>query len=684
VVRNPLHDRSLSRLAAWAAGGVVAAALAVVTLHALFGLGTPRYSYFIENWAYNFVTVSAGLAILGRSLVERRQRIAWGLIGLGVLGWATGDVYWTVHLGKLANPPFPSIDDAFYLAGYVLVLAGVIAYVRARVGSRSALIWTDVAMGAFCVAALGTSLLLDYVIANTAGSASEVAVAVAYPLFDVATLAVAIVAVVLTAWRPGRGLALVAAGLISMAFGDGMYTYASLAGSYSDADWYVFLWPLGATLIALGALQPEPKRRLRSADGGWNDFASPMVFALAILGLMMLQRQDVDQPVVVGLTAATLIVLLVRLTLTFVQNRRLVVELETDSLTGLFNRSKLLFDLDRFFASEERGPHLLAILDLDGFKSYNDAFGHPAGDRLLIRLGHQLAQAIRDRGRAYRMGGDEFALFIAGDGDDAHEAVRRATVALSERGEGFEVTCSAGSTVIPREAGSRPAAVQLADQRMYAEKDSRRPSAGVEAEAVLLNVVNQRTPELGKHGSAVSALAEAVGELLDLSPGELATLKRASELHDVGKVAIPDAILSKPGALDEEEWEFMKQHTILGERIVAAAPSLASVASLIRSSHERWDGSGYPDGLAGTEIPLAARIIFACDAFDAITSERPYSPKRSRAAARAELRAGAGTQFDPQVVRALERVLSPAAVEYTEAPQVVAQGALQRSATSRV
>jgi diguanylate cyclase (GGDEF)-like protein len=380
------------------------------------------------------------------------------------------------------------------------------------------------------------------------------------------------------------------------------------------------------------------------------------------------------------LTVATLIAVVLRLALTFVQNHHLVVELETDSLTGLFNRGKLIYDLDRLLSANPPDPHLLTILDLDGFKAYNDAFGHPAGDALLVRLGHQLADAVGESGRAYRMGGDEFAMLIPGTADEGSAPVEAGVAALSERGEGFRVSCSYGSAQLPEESGDRSSALQLADQRMYGQKDSRRPTAGGEVEAVLIRVLNQRAPELGEHGNAVKAMALAVGQDIGLPPGELAALSRASELHDVGKIAIPDAILNKPTPLDDEEWEFMRQHTILGERIVSAATSLASVGRLIRASHERWDGRGYPDGLTGEEIPLAARIIFVCDAYDAITAERPYSPARGPETALEELRRNAGTQFDPQVVASLERVLRTTPADRLDVPQPLGS----RSATSRV
>jgi two-component system, cell cycle response regulator len=535
-------------------------------------------------------------------------------------------------------------------------------------------------MGALCVAAIGSSLLMDYVLANTSGTPLQIAVAVAYPVLDLVILAVAAGAVALTGWRPGRALGLIAVGVACTAIGDGVYTYQSLAGTYTAAAWNNFLWPLATVLIAAAALQLSPRHRETAAPEGWRAFASPTIFALGVFALLLLQRQEMNEPAIAALTIATLVAVVVRIVLTFAQNHRLVVQLETDPLTGLSNRGKLVYDLDRLLNADEPEPHLLAILDLDGFKAYNDAFGHPAGDALLVRLGHQLAAAVGDRGRAYRMGGDEFAMLIPGDAAEAASAIEAGAAALSEHGEGFEITCSSGLAELPAEASDRSNALQLADQRMYGQKDSRRPSAGGEVEAVLIRVLNQRAPELGEHGDAVKSLAVAVGEDMGLPPGELAALSRASELHDVGKIAIPDAILNKPTPLNDDEWEFMRQHTILGERIVSAAPSLASVGRLIRASHERWDGAGYPDRLSGESIPLSARIIFACDAYDAITAERPYSPARGPETALEELRRNAGTQFDPEVVASVERVLRTAPPEELDVPQP----AVSRSATSKV
>jgi HD-GYP domain-containing protein (c-di-GMP phosphodiesterase class II) len=220
----------------------------------------------------------------------------------------------------------------------------------------------------------------------------------------------------------------------------------------------------------------------------------------------------------------------------------------------------------------------------------------------------------------------------------AAELVAAAEEALSEHGEGFTITASHGTVTLPREASDPTQALHLADQRMYARKNSRDDSAGRQTTDVLTRVLAERYPHLGEHGDDVTNLCRAVAEALGLPDNERGPLLQAAALHDIGKAAVPDAILDKPGPLDDEEWEFMRQHTVIGERILGVAPSLGRAAELVRASHEHFDGTGYPDGLAGEEIPLAARIIAVCDAYDALT----------------ELEQFAGTQFDPAVVAVFE------------------------------
>jgi two-component system cell cycle response regulator len=233
----------------------------------------------------------------------------------------------------------------------------------------------------------------------------------------------------------------------------------------------------------------------------------------------------------------------------------------------------------------------------------------------------------------------------------ADKLLARTRTALTEAGQGFLVTASHGMVFIPSEANDPALAMQIADQRLYGSKGSRRRNAvNQQTRDVLLQVLHERQPELHDRMHEVAELALAVGRKMSLLPEELDEMARAAELHDVGKMAVPDEILNKPGPLDRVEMGFIRQHTIVGERILAAAPSLSPVARIVRASHERWDGSGYPDGLKGEEIPLAARIVAACDAYHAMTSDRPYQAAVPHEAALAELRRCAGSHFDPAVV----------------------------------
>jgi diguanylate cyclase (GGDEF)-like protein len=328
----------------------------------------------------------------------------------------------------------------------------------------------------------------------------------------------------------------------------------------------------------------------------------------------------------------------------------------TDDLTGLGNRRRLLADLERAIAEgTDHSPAVLAMFDLDGFKAYNDTHGHPAGDALLARLGARLAATFAGSGAAYRLGGDEFCVLKHGSPAELEEAIRQALDALTE--EHAEIRSSCGFALLPREARDASSALRIVDQRMYAQKDNHRVSAKRQARDLLLAVVDQHAPELRPHSDWVADLARSVADHLAIDPEAIDDIVLAADLHDIGKVVIPSSILHKPGPLDKAEWEVMRRHTVTGESILMSAPALRGVAKIVRSTHERVDGGGYPDGLEGDQIPLGARIIAVCDAFDAMTSDRAYRRAMPREDAIAELEAASGTQFDPFVVAAARAVL---------------------------
>ncbi|MBV9802051.1 MAG: diguanylate cyclase [Solirubrobacterales bacterium] len=342
-----------------------------------------------------------------------------------------------------------------------------------------------------------------------------------------------------------------------------------------------------------------------------------------------------------------------------IDNQLIRQEAMTDPLTGLGNRRRLTSDLRA--ALEDRagdaGSSLLLLFDLDGFKAYNDTFGHLAGDELLARLGARLRRAVDGFGRAYRLGGDEFCAHLDLSGIDPHALISTAARALTESGPEFTIRASLGVVLLPQEASDTSLALRLADERMYAHKRRRSTGAGGQASEVLLRAMRAKQPALDQHAGDVARLAARVARRLQVNGEALDEVFRAAQLHDIGKVGIPDAILNKCGGLSDSEWEFVRNHTLLGERILHGAPALRPIARLVRASHERWDGSGYPDRLRGEEIPLGARIVSVCDAYEAMISDRAYRAAVPHEVACQELRRCAGAQFDPAVVDAFLAVV---------------------------
>jgi diguanylate cyclase (GGDEF)-like protein len=326
-----------------------------------------------------------------------------------------------------------------------------------------------------------------------------------------------------------------------------------------------------------------------------------------------------------------------------------------DVLTGLPNRRQLLADLAHVI--DEQYPVALIFFDLDGFKTYNDRFGHSQGDLLLARLGKRMAVAATEGG-AYRLGGDEFCALVH-DNQHLPASLTGLLAALREERDSFEVSASYGLVHLPAEAHSVTNALRTADVRMYENKGAGRKSAAQQTTHLAVSVVAEYDRGLHEHADGVAETADAVGRRLNLDDIQLADVWRVAQLHDIGKVGLPRTILDKAGALDPDELEFIWQHTIIGDRILASAPALKHIAQMVRSSHERYDGMGYPDQLAGEAIPLISRIVFVCDSFDAMTHDRPYRATRSAQQARAEIRRGSGTQFDPDVVDAFLAATAP-------------------------
>ena len=644
--------RLLQRAFAVALGAALLAHAALMT----FG-GIADDTGILAHSLYNGLLIAAALICLARAIVVPAGRAPWLLIGIGLLCGSAADLYYTVALGDRDAPPVPSLADAGWLAFYPTSFVAVWMLLRARRAYARASLWLDGLLGALAVAAVVAALMFDSIASAGTGGFAAVATNLSYPIGDLLLLSTVIGAIALTGWRPGRMWALLGSGLALSAIADSIYLYETALGTYADGTILETFWPLSALLMAAAAWCPDGTSR-NEAQAGWRVLLMPAILMTIAPVLLFIDHFHRLSTLAVLLATAAVAVGIVRMALTFRDNLRMLAgsrhEAMTDALTGLYNRRRLIADLEVALSPDATTPAVLALFDLNGFKSYNDTYGHPAGDQLLARLGGRLQAAVAGHGTAYRIGGDEFCVVVpAGAGAVGDVAVAAAAAALAEHGEGFAITASYGAVAMPSEAAETSEILQLADRRMYAHKGgSTRASAGRQTRDVLLSAMRERQPDLHEQLHDVAELAREVGRELRLDPERLDELMRAAELHDLGKVAIPDAILNKPGPLDDAEWEFMRRHTIVGERILAAAPAMAQVAALVRSSHERWDGGGYPDGLRGDEIPLGSRVVAVCDAFHAMTSDRPYRAGIGVDAALAELRACAGTQFDPSVIDA--------------------------------
>jgi two-component system, cell cycle response regulator len=636
-------------------------ALTVLYLAFLAGLPVAGADAWFGRWYGLILEFGAVAALVFRVLFVREERCIWALVALGAFFWTSGDLYFRMALFDIEVTPVPSLADVGWLAFYPPAYAALVLLVRARVKAVRATLWVDGVIGGLAVASIAAAVVFDAVLGSVGGKSAVVATGLAYPLADMLLVALVLGGLYMSRRSLDRTWLWLAAGCVIFAVADSIYLVQTARESYTPGGVLDAGWSIALLTMAFAAWRPAGRTEGTEREG-WATIAMPIGAAIVALAVIDYDHFLRTNLLALLLATACLGGVLARLVLTFAQNLRMLAtsreEATTDVLTGLGNRRLLERDLARAEVQIAGGQRVLLVLfDLNGFKQYNDSFGHPAGDALLVRLGENLRRAMAARGSAYRMGGDEFCV-LAPLGDESPEVIAATTAAaLHDEGEGFAISCAYGAVIIPDDAANADEAVRLADRRMYAQKSGGRASASRQSKDVLLQALMERNPDLGEHLDDVGRLAAATALKLGLSAERTEQVRTTGELHDVGKVAIPDAILNKPGPLDEREWEFVRRHSDIGERIVAAAPALGEVARLVRSTHERWDGAGYPDGLVAGEIPLGARIVAVCDAYDAMTTDRSYQVAMEPRLALQELRRCAGTQFDPDVVEAFGLVL---------------------------
>jgi diguanylate cyclase (GGDEF)-like protein len=646
------------------------------------------------------VMVLAIFAIFRSKGLERRL---WSLVAATYVTIVASDLLWIWIVVSTGSPPAPMTPAyaVLHILAALLYLA-IVATLSPLVGSHRLVLARqilDVVSFAIVVYVAAYFLSISPLFSQVPGStAIDTFAGAVYPTWAVLMLAGLVWPTVVSGRghlrRPWQSLLFAALVVYAIALGAWPLWFAWFMGPTATGDRVVVevLQILSHYLLMLALLD-----RLRGPDERWGPprtagVASPlargasylmvgfvMVAMPIMIGLAIAAPEGSPTRVILGTASALLALLTVaRTLLTAIESGRLFRRSITDPLTGLFNHRHFHEQLRSSLESGARFDGTLAVLalDLDGFDEVNGRHGHPVGDDILRQVGGALREACGESGVMCRVGGDEFAAVLPGaDAESALRAALRArdNLAAISTPDGSRITASSGVAVFPLHANDAETLMRLADGAAYWVKRHGKDNVMVydptvvtelspqdllrvaeqQAESgivrALAAAVDARHEYTSTHSVAVAAWSTDVARRLGLDEQRIRLVETAALLHDVGMIAISEDVFGKPAPLTQNEVEEVRTHAILGEQIVAGTMQ-EPVLAIIRHHHERWDGTGYPDGLRAVAIPLEARILQVCGAYDAMTSPRPFRSAMSVAQAVEELRAGAGAQFDPAVV----------------------------------
>ena len=635
---------------------------------------------------YSMVSTSSAVAVLyGCYRYRPKPMLPWLMLGLGEAVYAAADTSFYVTHYIAGDTSYPALADIFYLSHYPMVVAGLVLLIRLRTPGRDLPSLLDAAL----LAVVAGMLSWLYLLAPTAEAQVPTLAKVAslgYPMMDLAMFAVALRLILGSGRRP-MAFFLLSTNLLAFFAADSIYVLQQLSGTYSAGNFIDAIWLTGNLALGAAALHPTMSRvgePAKVVDPGPGPARIVALCAAALVApatlLVEYSRGAYHHIPVIAMACGLLFLLTIaRLAVLVGQQRWLAI---TDVLTGLRTRRFFENRLAAEVAHARRSKTSLAVLiaDVDHFKSINDAYGHPGGDRVLVEIATRLRTGIRQEDVLSRYGGEEFAVLVRGAAADdplvIAERLRRrvsASPVLVEDGMSVEVTISVGTATYPLHGGNPDELVKAADRALYAAKYHGRNRidvgpgdtlAGDEAAgaggmiAYLQHLADVVDGWLSgqEHGRAVSRWAKLTAIELGLDSEQVRHAALGGQLHDVGKILVSKDIWTQDTPLSEQDWRQVHRHPEDGARMVRAVPGLADAAAVVHQHHERFDGNGYPEGLAGEQIRIEARIVTVCDSWAAMLADRPYQAARTEDEAREELLRCRGVQFDPDVVDAFLRL----------------------------
>ncbi|MDI1462635.1 diguanylate cyclase [Catellatospora sp. KI3] len=640
-------------------------------------------SLFVGNVVYLVpIGAAAALSFYAARRTSHRVHTAWTLLACSNLLWFAGESTWAYYAyRKSGQVPVPSPADIGYFISYLLAVPAIVVGLGAGL-LRQTRRMIDALLVAAGGAALGWQLLLGPLMPQS-WDASAIT-AFIYPVLSV-TLVSVLAAVVLSGpQRAPRSMVIAGAAFGIAALTDASYAYLTLAHEYKSAGWLNMGWQAEAVLLCIAAVVAG-----RSAESDERPTVEPdlsfvpvMVAVVTVCGVALADLIVVGElsRVTLGVTLLVLVGLLVRQVGASRERSRVAERLRseavTDSLTDLYNRryfeEMLVVEADS--AQRHGTPLSVILLDLDHFKEVNDTYGHATGDAVLAEVARLLRRSVRGGDLICRYGGEEFACLLPGtDGQAAVDLAERIRAGLCRtpvtvRGSSARILLTASFGVAAAEAGPVEVAklVEAADQALYRAKAlgrdrvvgsglaPTRPDPVAELPPGLVWLADRIDAAAGEpaHGATVAAWAIRTAVRLGLDAATQRRTAAAARLHDVGKVASPAVA---PSAQE------VRRHPQEGARLLVELADRPDLAPLVAAHHENFDGTGFPLGLAGTDIPVGARIIAVCDAWAILCAGRPPAAALSESEARSELARGRGTRFDPAVVDALLGLVDEAA-----------------------